>query len=54
MWALVTSSVPWALLGWALHITADRSFGYYLRAGGTRPSPESSPAAAETRGETTR
>lgn len=34
VWSAVTGSVPWALLGWALHITADRSFGYYLRAPG--------------------
>lgn len=33
-WSVLAQSVPWALLGWALHITADRSFGYYLRAPG--------------------
>lgn len=30
-WALV-GSVPWPLLGWAVHIAGDRAVGYYLRA----------------------
>ena len=32
IWSLATASFQWPLLGWAGHITADRSVGYYLRA----------------------
>jgi hypothetical protein len=31
LWSILSGSVQWALLGWAGHITADRSVGYYLR-----------------------
>ncbi len=30
-WSLITGTVQWSLLGWAGHITVDRSVGYYLR-----------------------
>ena len=30
-WSLITGSIQWPLLGWAAHITLDRSVGYYLR-----------------------
>jgi hypothetical protein len=29
--SILLGSLPWPLLGWAGHITADRSVGYYLR-----------------------
>jgi hypothetical protein len=32
IWSTAAGSVQWPLLGWAGHITADRSVGYYLRA----------------------
>ena len=32
LWSLIAGVVQWPLLGWAGHITADRSVGYYLRA----------------------
>jgi hypothetical protein len=35
VWSALTGGIVWPLLGWAGHITADRAFGYYLRA---RPS----------------
>jgi len=31
-WSLLSGAIQWPLLGWAGHITADRSVGYYLRA----------------------
>ena len=31
-WSISTNNIQWPLLGWAGHITADRSVGYYLRA----------------------
>jgi len=34
IWSVVTGMVDWPLLGWAGHITIDRSVGYYLRASG--------------------
>jgi hypothetical protein len=32
VWSILSGEVQWPLLGWAGHITADRSVGYYLRA----------------------
>ena len=32
IWSILSGAVQWPLLGWAGHITADRSVGYYLRA----------------------
>jgi len=32
VWALLTREVPWPMLAWAGHITADRAAGYHLRA----------------------
>ena len=32
VWSVVAGRIEWPLLGWAGHITADRAFGYYLRA----------------------
>jgi hypothetical protein len=29
--ALVAGMAPWPLLGWLIHITADRALGYGLR-----------------------
>lgn len=37
VWSLAAGTVQWPLLGWAGHITADRSVGYYLRASRIRP-----------------
>ena len=37
-WSVLSGQVAWPLLAWAGHITADRAFGYYLRA----PSPATS------------
>ncbi|HEV8049513.1 MAG TPA: hypothetical protein VGP88_02855 [Thermoplasmata archaeon] len=31
LWTVVTREIPWPLLAWAGHITADRAAGYYLR-----------------------
>jgi hypothetical protein len=31
LWAL-TGAINWPVLGWAAHITLDRSVGYHLRA----------------------
>ena len=31
-WSALAGTIVWPLLGWAGHITADRTFGYYLRA----------------------
>ena len=30
--SILSGGVQWPLLGWAVHITIDRSMGYYLRA----------------------
>ncbi len=35
LWALFAGAIPWPLLGWAGHISADRALGYYLRARGS-------------------
>jgi hypothetical protein len=32
VWSILSGAIQWPLLGWAGHITADRSVGYYLRA----------------------
>ena len=32
IWSIFSGAVQWPILGWAGHITADRSVGYYLRA----------------------
>ncbi len=32
LWSTLSGAVQWTLLGWAGHIRADRSVGYYLRA----------------------
>ena len=32
LWSVLSGTLQWPLLGWAGHITADRSVGYYLRA----------------------
>jgi hypothetical protein len=32
LWSVLSGTLQWPLLGWAGHITADRSIGYYLRA----------------------
>ena len=32
IWSILSGAVQWPLLGWAGHITADCSVGYYLRA----------------------
>jgi hypothetical protein len=32
---VVSASIPWPLLGWAAHISLDRSVGYYLRHSGS-------------------
>jgi len=32
LWSVLSGTFQWPLLGWAGHITADRSVGYYLRA----------------------
>ena len=37
IWSLLSGAVQWPFLGWAGHITADRSVGYYLRASTRRP-----------------
>ena len=39
IWSLTTTSIQWPLLGWAGHITADRSAGYYLRARAKKQNP---------------
>ena len=36
IWSIMSGAVQWPLLGWAGHITADRSVGYYLRAASKR------------------
>ena len=36
IWTIAAGTVQWPLLGWAGHITADRSIGYYLRASSKR------------------
>ena len=36
IWSILSGGVQWPLLGWAGHITADRSVGYYLRAASRR------------------
>ena len=36
IWSILSGGVQWPLLGWAGHITADRSVGYYLRAASKR------------------
>ncbi len=36
IWSILSGAVQWPLLGWAGHITADRSVGYYLRAASKR------------------
>ncbi len=36
VWTILSGAVQWPLLGWAGHITADRSVGYYLRAASKR------------------
>ena len=38
LWSLLARQIEWPLLGWAGHITADRAFGYYLRAPPAAPS----------------
>ena len=37
IWSMSSGAIQWPLLGWAGHITADRSVGYYLRASTRRP-----------------
>ena len=32
VWSILSGAIQWPLLGWAGHITADRSVGCYLRA----------------------
>jgi hypothetical protein len=32
IWSLLSGQIVWPLLAWAGHITADRAFGFYLRA----------------------
>ena len=32
VWSVLAGGIEWPLLGWAAHITADRAFGFYLRA----------------------
>jgi len=32
IWSYVAGGMVWPLLGWAMHITMDRTVGYYLRA----------------------
>jgi hypothetical protein len=40
IWSAIAGGIEWPLLGWAGHITADRAFGYYLRAPvDARPPP---------------
>lgn len=41
IWSLATGSIQWPVLGWAGHITADRSVGYYLRSSSNRESSQS-------------
>src|SRR5438309_7635398 len=36
IWSTLSGAVQWPLIGWAGHITADRSVGYYLRAASKR------------------
>ena len=36
IWSILSGGVEWPLIGWAGHIMADRSFGYYLRAASRR------------------
>jgi hypothetical protein len=36
IWNIMSGTIQWPLLGWAGHITADRSVGYYLRAASKR------------------
>jgi hypothetical protein len=36
IWSIMSGAVQWPLLGWAGHVTADRSVGYYLRAASKR------------------
>jgi len=36
IWSIMSGAVQWPLLGWAGHITADRSVGFYLRAASKR------------------
>ncbi len=43
IWSLATNSVQWPLLGWAGHITADRTVGYYLRASKNQEPAHSPP-----------
>jgi len=31
LWSVLERAVPWPLLAWAGHITADRAVGYHLR-----------------------
>jgi hypothetical protein len=39
LWSALAGQIAWPLLAWAGHITADRAFGYHLRARlGPRPS----------------
>jgi len=36
IWSVLSGAIQWPLLGWAGHITADRSVGYYLRVASKR------------------
>ncbi len=40
IWSALTETLPWPLRGWALHLSADRSFGDHLRAPGHRGTPQ--------------
>ena len=39
VWSVIAGRIEWPLLGWAGHITADRAFGYYLRARTSEKTP---------------
>jgi len=41
IWSVLSGAIQWPLLGWAGHITADRSVGYYLRATSRQESTRS-------------
>ena len=36
IWSIMSGALRWPLLGWAGHITGDRSVGYYLRVASKR------------------